>query len=155
MRSSASVGAKEQYLKTWETPRYSLCTRIKEKEANAITTEEYHFSALFSKSSQESRFYNYRGLQCAFRAGRSTIDMIFSLRQLQGKCREQGMPLYLAFIDLTKAFETVSRDGLFKALSRLGCPPKLQSIIESFHTGMTGTVQFKATLPKSSKSEME
>ena len=36
---------------------------------------------------------------------RSAIDMIFSLRQLQEKCREQHMPLYIAFIDLTKAFE--------------------------------------------------
>ena len=30
--------------------------------------------------------------QCGFRAGRSTIDMIFSLRQLHEKCREQHMP---------------------------------------------------------------
>ena len=49
----------------------------------------------------------------------ATIDMIFSLRQLQEKCREQGKPLYVAFIDLTKAFDLVSRDGLFKILPRL------------------------------------
>ncbi|KAI0213003.1 hypothetical protein LSAT2_002055, partial [Lamellibrachia satsuma] len=47
----------------------------------------------------------YPESQCGFRAGRSTIDMIFSVRQLQEKCREQGMPLYVAFIDLTKAFD--------------------------------------------------
>ena len=47
--------------------------------------------------------------QCGFRAGRSTVDMIFSLRQLQEKCREQQQPLFLAFVDLTKAFDLVSR----------------------------------------------
>ena len=34
--------------------------------------------------------------QCGFRTGRSTIDMIFSVRQLQEKCREQRRPLFIA-----------------------------------------------------------
>lgn len=87
----------------------------------------------------------YPESQCGFRAKRSTVDMIFSLRQLQEKCREQHMPLYVAFIDLTKAFDLVSRDGLFKILPKIGCPPKLQSMIESFHTNMKGTVQFNGS----------
>ena len=48
------------------------------------------------------------------------------------------MPLYVCFIDLTKAFDLVSRDGLFKVLPKIGCPPKLQSMIESFHTDTKG-----------------
>ena len=71
--------------------------------------------------------------------------MIFYFRQLQEKCREQQMPLYIAFIDLTKAFDLVSRDGLFKVLPKIGCPPKLQSMIESFHTDTKGTVQFNGS----------
>jgi hypothetical protein len=66
----------------------------------------------------------YPESQCGFRAERSTIDMIISLRQLQEKSREQKQPLYIAFVDLTKAFDLVSRDGLFKVLSKVGCPPK-------------------------------
>ena len=88
----------------------------------------------------------YPESQCGFRAERSTVDMIFSLRQLQEKCREQRMPLYVAFIDLTKAFDLVSRDGLFKALRKIGCPPKLHSLIESFHSNMKGTVQFNGNI---------
>ena len=48
--------------------------------------------------------------------------MIFVLRQIQEKCREQNMGLYAVIVDLTKAFDTVSRDGLWKILARLGCP---------------------------------
>ena len=66
--------------------------------------------------------------------------MIFSLRQLQEKCREQGKLLYLPFIDLTKAFDLVSRDGLFKILGKIGCPPTLLSIMKSFHDNMKKTV---------------
>ena len=84
----------------------------------------------------------YPESQCGFRSKRSTTDMVFSLRQLQEKCREQGKPLYMAFIDLTKAFDLVSRDGLFKVLPKIGCPPKLLSIIKSFHDNMQGIVQY-------------
>ena len=80
--------------------------------------------------------------QCGFRAGRSTMDMIFSLRQLQEKSREQGKPLFVCFVDLTKAFDTVSRSGLYSVLRRIGCPPTLLKLIISFHSEMTATVQF-------------
>ena len=48
--------------------------------------------------------------------------MIFVARQIQEKCREQNVGLYAAFVDMTIAFDTVSRDGLWKILARLGCP---------------------------------
>ena len=82
----------------------------------------------------------YPESQCGFRAGRSTIDMVFSVRQLQEKCREQGRPLFMAFIDLTKAFDLVSREGLFKILEKIGCPPTLLNITKSFHDDMKGTI---------------
>ena len=69
--------------------------------------------------------------------------MIFSLRQLQEKCREQRQPLYIAFIDLTKAFDLVIRQSLLTLLQRIGCPPpKLLRMITSFHEDKKGTVQY-------------
>ncbi|BHF80045.1 hypothetical protein SprV_0702316900 [Sparganum proliferum] len=47
-----------------------------------------------------------------FRCHRGTTDMIFAARQLQEKCQEMRIHLYSAFVDLTKAFDTVSREGL-------------------------------------------
>ena len=87
--------------------------------------------------------------QCGFRAGRSTMDMIFTLRQLQEKCREQNQPLYTAFIDLTKAFDTVSRSALYKVLDHVGCPPTLLSLIASFHNDMQAKIQFEGNLSES------
>ena len=60
----------------------------------------------------------YPESQCGFRAGRSTVDMIFSVRLLQEQCREQRVPLYIAFVDLTKAFDSVSRSGLYSILAK-------------------------------------
>ena len=87
----------------------------------------------------------YPESQCSFRAGWSTTDMIFSVRQLQEKCREQGRPLYLAFIDRTEAFDLVSRKGLFCLLEKIGCPPQLHSMVVSFHEDMKSTVMYDAS----------
>ena len=52
--------------------------------------------------------------QCGFRSNRGTTDMIFVLRYIQEKCIEQNTGLYAAFVDRTKAFDTVSCDRLWK-----------------------------------------
>lgn len=83
--------------------------------------------------------------QCGFRAGCSIADMVFCVRQLQEKCIEQHKPLFLVFVDLTKAFDYVSRSGLFLILQRLGCPPKLLKVVTEFHEGMKATVQSEGT----------
>lgn len=78
--------------------------------------------------------------QSGFRPSRGTIDMIFTARQLQEKCREQNRPLYMAFIDLVKAFDSVNRDALWKLLSLIGCPDKFVNILRLFHDNMKAMV---------------
>ncbi|CAH1266638.1 Hypp3464 [Branchiostoma lanceolatum] len=84
--------------------------------------------------------------QCGFKAKRGTTDMTFVLRQIQEKFREQNMGLYAAFIDLTKTFDTVSRDGMWRILARLGCPPKLLQIVQQLHKEQMGQVKHKGDL---------
>ena len=74
--------------------------------------------------------------QCGFRKNRGTVDMIFASKQIQEKCKEQNRDLYILFVDLTKAFDTVSRPGLWNILPRIGIPPKMVKMIQSFHDGM-------------------
>ena len=78
--------------------------------------------------------------QCGFRPGRSTVDMVFTVRQVQEKCLEQNLGLYSVFIDLTKAFDTVNREALWDVLAHYSCPPKFIQIIHLFHNVMTGQV---------------
>ena len=78
--------------------------------------------------------------QCGFRRGRSAIDMIFVAQQLQEKCREQHQDIYLAFVVLTKAFDTVNRDFLWNILRKFGCPPTFIAILQQIHTGMCAQV---------------
>ncbi len=78
--------------------------------------------------------------QCGFRKSRSTTDMVFVLRQLMEKSREQNKDLYVAFIDLSKAFDTINRELLWKNLSKLGVSPKFLSILRQLHDGMQARV---------------
>ena len=80
--------------------------------------------------------------QCGFRPGRGTTDMIFSAREGQEKCREQGRDICLAFIDLTKAFDSVNKEAPWACLARLGCPPKFVNITRQLHEGMKGCVLY-------------
>ena len=64
----------------------------------------------------------YPESQCGFRSGRGAIDMIFSLRQVAEKVREKNQEMYMVFVDLTKAFDTVNREALWQVLKKLGIP---------------------------------
>ena len=72
--------------------------------------------------------------------------MIFVLMQIQEKCREQNIGLYTAFVDLTKAFDTVSHDELWKILARLGCTLKFLTILCQLHEGQQGQVKHNGSL---------
>ena len=67
--------------------------------------------------------------QCGFRRGRSTIYMIFDARQLQEKCHEQHKNICMAFVDLTKALDTVNRYLLWNILCKFVCPPTFIAIL--------------------------
>ena len=45
--------------------------------------------------------------QCGFRPNRFTTDMMFVIRRLQELVRKKRIPLYVSFIDLTKAYDPV------------------------------------------------
>ena len=58
-------------------------------------------------------------MQCGFMQDRVTTDAIFILRQLQEKHLVAGKPLYLAFIDLEKAFDRVPREVIWWSMRKL------------------------------------
>ncbi|KAJ1109357.1 hypothetical protein NDU88_006719 [Pleurodeles waltl] len=78
--------------------------------------------------------------QCGFREGRGTADMIFAARQLQQKCQGQNRDLYTTFVDLTKAFDPVSREGLWWITDKFGCPCKFVSMVRQFDDVMLARV---------------
>lgn len=54
--------------------------------------------------------------QAGFRSGYSTIDHIHTLDQVMGKYIEYNYPLYIAFIDYSKAFDSITHSSIWRAL---------------------------------------
>ena len=61
--------------------------------------------------------------QCGFRPQRSTTDMMFGVRRLQELGRKARVPLFLCFVDLQKAYDSVDRALIWQVLARLGTLP--------------------------------
>ncbi|VDN37135.1 unnamed protein product [Dibothriocephalus latus] len=66
--------------------------------------------------------------------------MIFAAQQLQEKCQEMRDHLYTTFVDLTKAFDTVNRPGLWKVMQKFGCPKHFTHMVRQLHDGMKARV---------------
>ena len=80
--------------------------------------------------------------QCGFREGRGCVDQVYNLRVLMEKAQEFHSPLYLCFIDLKKAYDSVNPEALWATLrKRYGIPSKLVHILGSLHEGTKGVVR--------------
>ena len=61
---------------------------------------------------------------------------MFVIRRLQELARKKQIPLYVCFINLTKAYDSVDRTLLWTVLARSGVPH-----IRQFHDGMRACVR--------------
>ena len=79
--------------------------------------------------------------QCGFRPDCSTTDMIFVVRRLQKIGRKAGVSLFVCFIDLQKAYDTVDRTLLWQVLTPTGVPQQMMAAIQQFYDGMRACVR--------------
>ena len=47
----------------------------------------------------------------------------------------------MTFVDLSKVFDIVSREGLWKIMAKFGCPAKFIAMVRQFHDSMLSKVQ--------------
>ena len=72
-------------------------------------------------------------MQFGFMSGRSTTDAIFIVRQLQEKYLAKSRDLWMAFVDLEKAFDRVPREVIWWALRYLGVDEWIVSVIKAMY----------------------
>ena len=67
--------------------------------------------------------------------------MLFVVRQLQEVRRARQVPLYMCFVDLLKAYDSVDRELLWVVFARFGVPENMLTVIRQFHEGMRARVR--------------
>ena len=80
--------------------------------------------------------------QGAFRKGRRLEDNLFTLHGLCSTRKSEGKHTYLAFLDMSKAFDRVWRDGLFYLLWKFGVKGKIWRLICEMYKHVTNKVLF-------------
>ena len=58
--------------------------------------------------------------QAGFRSKYSTTDHMHAINQLKEKCREYNIPLFVAFVDYEKAFDSVQTKAIMTSLQEQG-----------------------------------
>lgn len=153
-------GGKDLHMSVWK-----LFVRMWEEERVPDDFKLSRISAIYKNRGDRSDCNSYRGIsllsapgkvfarvllnrlrdlsesilpetQFGFRPNRGTCEAIFSVRQLQEKSREQGRQLYLCFVDLEKAFDSVPREALWMVLGKLGCTEKFVRLLRLLHDNM-------------------
>ena len=73
--------------------------------------------------------------QCGFRKGRDAVDQIWLTRQVVERAREYHTPVYLYFVDLIKAYDSVDRAALITVLRLYSVPNQLVNLVEELYAG--------------------
>ena len=80
-------------------------------------------------------------VQEGFRRGRRTDDNLFMLERMIEMAKVRKECLYVAFIDMEKAYDRVNRKKLFEVMRGYGVQEKLVDVIERIYDG--GMVKFE------------
>ena len=87
--------------------------------------------------------------QGAFTKGRRSTDHIFVSNTLIDQAKHKGHPLYAAFIDLQKAYDSVNRPLRFREMIMCGLEPQFCKLVENMYIKASSRIKLGAKLGQS------
>ena len=91
--------------------------------------------------------------QAGFRANRSTVDQVFTLKMAIEKSREFNRPMFMCFIDIQKAYDSVNRNLLWKICRQYDPQEKTVYMLKLVHQNSRAQVRVKGELSDSFEIE--
>jgi len=84
--------------------------------------------------------------QTGFGKARGCADQIFTLRRVMEQARDKEGALYMCFIDLKAAYDTVRRNSLWLTIEEYGVSSKLCRLLKSLYAGTQAAVRVEGEL---------
>ena len=79
--------------------------------------------------------------QAGFVKGKGTREQIVNIRNIMEKCRSHNIPLYMCFIDYTKAFDCVRHTQLWDIMTKMGFPLHIIHLVQNLYKDQEATVR--------------
>ena len=79
--------------------------------------------------------------QAGFRSSCQTTDHLATYRMLEQKCHEWGIKMWIATIDFTKAFDSITHKSIWKALNSCGINHEYISLLKKVCEDQKASVQ--------------
>jgi hypothetical protein len=152
-RMVRKIWKEEQIVEEWKT-----CTIVPLfKKGDVEVCDNYRGISLLSIPSKVVAKILYRRIeavvesklneaQCGFRKGRGCVDQIYNLKECLSMSRQKGKEVYMCFIDLRKAYDSVNRDLLWKAMREYGVSEKIVKILNSLYDNTRAKVRVNGKL---------
>ena len=87
-----------------------------------------------------------RNEQSGYTPGRSTVDRIFTLLTLLQTRREYNRSLWIAYVDLKAAFDSIDRHALWLILTNLGVPKQIIDLMKELYSDIFSCVRVDGQL---------
>ena len=135
---------KNMFPSGWNKGRITL---VHKKGSRAVLGNYRPITVIISMASLYSKVLNARltqvvdrhdllgDVQGGFRKGRGGADNIFVLHTLLWKARAKNQSAHLAFLDISKAYDSVNREVLWAKLTKLGISGKFLNMLKSMYSG--------------------
>ena len=92
------------------------------------------FAAIVHRRLEEILDEDLQKMQFGFRRHRSTADAIQCIRNIAEHGERTHTKTIMVLLDWEKAFDKVTREGLFSAMDRMHIDPKLQRVIQALYS---------------------
>ena len=79
--------------------------------------------------------------QAGFRSSYQTTDHLATYRMIEQKCHEWGITMWIATIDFTKAFDSITHKSIWKALNSCGINHEYISLLKKIYKDQKASVQ--------------
>ena len=99
------------------------------------------FISIISARIKEDLYASFPHSQAAYQPGRGTIEQIITLEQITEKSIEFNSHVFIAFVDFTKAFDSIKLSCLWKLLEKTSLNKRYINLLKLTYDNSTAAIK--------------